>query len=75
MLLQIMLLSGVLEDNGVDPAAILSSAGVGAGRSSEDSSDEEEGNEEEDSEEEASASVASTAEDGAQSPGKDGDWA
>ena len=75
-----MLLSGVLEDNGVDPAAVLSSAGVGAG-ASEDSDREDEEEEEDDDddedgdEEEAAASVASTAEDGPQSPGKDRDGA
>lgn len=74
MLLQIMLLSSVLEDNGVDPAAILRSAGAGPG-ASEDSDEEDYDDEEEEGEEEKEASVASTAEEGARSPGRDGDRA
>lgn len=73
MLLQIMLLKGVLEDNGIDPEVVLSSAGAAlseeASTEYDDDGDEEDDEEEEEGEE-GVAAAASTAEAEAQSPGK-----
>ena len=69
VMLQITLLKGILEENGVDLAAVLSSAGVALteeASSEYDDDDEEEDEEEEEAEEDM---VASTAEGEAQSPG------
>lgn len=72
VLLQIMLLRGVLEENGIDPEVVLSSAGTALSEEASteyDDDDEEDDEEEEEEAEFTMAAVASTAEGEAQSPG------
>ena len=74
VLLQITLLKGILEENGVDLAAVLSSAGTAPSEEAssvyDDDDDEEEEEEEEEEEAETEEDMAaSTAEGEAQSPG------
>ena len=67
-----MLLKGILEENGIDPAAVLSSAGAALSEEpSTEYDDDEEGDVAEEEEgEEGMAAVSSTAEGEAHSPGK-----
>lgn len=76
VLLQIMLLKGILEENGIDFAAILSSAEAALSEDSSAEYDDDDGDEDEEEEEEEEegqegvAAVSSTAQGEAQSPGK-----